>query len=82
MQSTHLLVPKSSPLTVTLPPAVVASFAPPTLDTPLPSYDIICVSDPTTSPDVTASPRLPPTPPPTLHTNDVSDTHAVAAASV
>ena len=74
----HLLVPKSAPLTVTLPPPVPPSFVPATLDATLESNDTLSLIDPTRPPAVTASAMLPSTPPLVLHTVDVSDTHTVA----
>ena len=74
----HLLVPKSAPLTVTLPPPVRPSLVPATLDAMLPSKDRLSVSDPPRPPAVTASTMLPSAPPLALHTADVSDTHSVA----
>ena len=76
----HLLVPKSAPLTVTLPPDVAPSFAHPTLDGALPSYDTTTVTDPTRSPDVMETTTLPYTPALVVHTTDVSDTQPVACA--
>ena len=74
----HLLVPKSAPLTVRLPPPVLPSFVPATLDAMLPSNDTLSVNDPPRPPAVTANTMLPSTPPLVLHTADVSDTHTVA----
>ena len=75
---THLLVPKSAPTTVTLPPPVVPSFTVATLDTELTSYDALVVIDPASDPAVIATTRLCPTPAPALHTTTVSDVHDVA----
>jgi hypothetical protein len=75
----HLLVPKSAPLTLTLPPPVLPSFVPATLDAIRPSNDTLSVRDPARPPALIATIMLPSTPPLILHTADVSDTHAVAS---
>ena len=77
-RDTNLLAPKSAPLTLRLPPPVLPSFVPATLDAMLPSNDTLSVRDPTRPPAVTANTMLPSTPLLVLHTADVSDTHTVA----
>ncbi len=74
----HLLVPKSAPLTLTLPPPVLPSFAPATLDDIRPSNDKHAVRDPARTPALIATTMLPSNPPLILHTADESDTHTVA----
>ncbi len=74
----HLLVPKSAPLTLTLPPPVLPSFAPATLDVIRPSNDKLADRDPARPPALIATTMLPSNPPLILHTADESDTHTVA----
>ena len=74
----YRLVPKSAPLTLMLPPPVPPRFTPRTLDTDSPSYDAASLIDPTSSPLVTTTAKLPHAPVATLHTTDVSDTPSVA----
>ena len=73
----YRLVPKSAPLTLMLPSPVPPRFTPRTLDAIPPSYDPASLIDPTLSPLVIATAKLPHTPVATLHVTDVSDTHSV-----
>jgi hypothetical protein len=74
----YRLVPKSAPLTLMLPPPVPPRFTPRTLDSIPRSYDAAPLIDPTRSPLVIATAKLPHAPVATLHITKVSDTHSVA----
>ena len=74
----YRLVPKSAPLTLMLPPPVPPRFTPRTLDSDPPSYEAASLIDPTLSPLVIATAKLPHAPAATLQITKVSDTHSVA----
>ena len=61
-----------------LPPPVAPWFTPDTLDPMLHSYDTLSDVDPAPEPVVSATAKLPPTPPLILHVVPVSDTQPVA----
>ena len=74
----YLLDPRSCPTTLRLSPPDVPTFAPTTTDASTPSYVNPPDKDPTLTPAVTDTTRLPDDPAPTTHTTDVSDPHTVA----
>ena len=78
----HLTLPKLAPITLTLAAPVVASLPTLQLDPVPTSYELASVVDPLRSPTLITTIKLPSTPPATLHTTVVSDTHSVPSAPV
>ena len=73
-------VPRSPPLTVTLPCPLLATF--PEATVPASSKLKPSVTVPPASPAVTTTRTLPPRPDPTLHVTELSDTHPVPSHPV